>query len=370
MSSLAPGLSDLSQSIFASLGLEGVRNSLGIAPQRRVALLLVDGLGADSVGHFRERHPIFTRMQPFATLTSHLPSTTVTNLTSFGTGEQPGVHGMLGYTVRIPESGVPGELMNPLKWSETVDPLKWQSYQTLFERADAAGFSVSHISDKRYNGTGFTRASLRGANFLGAQNASEMVDQMKIALAEPRSFAYLYTNILDSAGHQFGVRSPEWLNALEQVAALLTSLCAQLPRNSTLYLTADHGMLNAGEKIVLGEGNNLMHGVSLVGGEPRMRHIYLENRDEQFAEQSALVWRDTLGSRADVFTKQEAMNSGIFGDVVNAESARRIGDLVVIAHGSLVLLNPARVALENQIVGQHGGQTSIEREIPLLGFIS
>ncbi|MEJ0014823.1 MAG: hypothetical protein WDN07_04715 [Actinomycetota bacterium] len=53
---------------------------------------------------------------------------------------------------------------------------------------------------------------------------------------------------------------------MSQVAELVTQLALQLPKNTDLYVTADHGMVNVGEKIVLGRDNDLMQNVTLVGG--------------------------------------------------------------------------------------------------------
>ena len=68
---------------------------------------------------------------------------------------------MMGYTVRVPRSS--GRVLNSLKWDERVDPEIWQPVPTLFQRATAAGITVSHVAAKRYEETGFTRAVFRGA---------------------------------------------------------------------------------------------------------------------------------------------------------------------------------------------------------------
>jgi hypothetical protein len=196
-----------------------------------------------------------------------------------------------------------------------------------------------------------------------------MVSAAKSALAEPNSFVYVYTNILDHAGHNFGEGSEQWLIALKTVADLVTRLVNELPRNAQFYLTADHGMVNAGEKIILGESNPLMNNVTLVGGEPRMRHIYLESGSEN---EAVATWREYLGDRALVYTKHDAIAAGLFGgnlsDVSNV-SVDRMGDLLAIAHYDYVLIDPARSVQESSIIGQHGGLTPEERDIPLLGIL-
>ena len=358
-------LAALSNSIFASLNLAGATNNLDIEinPGARECLLLIDGMGADLIAKYGSEFPIFKELNSLTNLDSHFPSTTATNLSSLGTGTLPGVHGMLGYTVRVPRSGEPGRLLNSLKWDERVDPVIWQSVPTLFERAAAQGISVSHIAAKRYEGSGFTQAALRGAQYVGANQIEDIIQNTTEAMKPTSSFSYVYINHLDAAGHDDGVGSEKWLLALSTVSELITGLRDRLPKGTRLWVTADHGMINVGEKLILGEDNNLMENVTLVGGEPRARHIYL--RDGATTETVAM-WREFLGAKADVFSRDEVIAAELFGPEVSLDSRERMGDLIAIAKGEMILIDPTRIKEESKMVGHHGGLEAIELAIPLL----
>ncbi len=360
------GLADLSQSIFASLGLPGTQNRLALSESRRTCLLLIDGMGSRLLESYKSQFPIFASVKSVSELGSHFPSTTVTNLTSLGTGELPGVHGMLGYTVRIPNSGNPGRLLNALKWDERVDPLFWQKIPTLFERGMEHGITVTNIAEKRYEGSAFTQAALRGATYVGANRGEEMVIAAAEALAEPYSFTYLYINALDHAGHNDGIGSEKWILALSQVAEIISALVARLPKNTDLYVTADHGMVNVGEKIILGMDNPLMENITLVGGEPRARHMYVT---EGSSVDSIALWREYLGDRATIYSRAELVTGHSFGAVVSQDSLERMGDFMAIANEEVILIDPSRVAQESSMVGHHGGMTEMETSIPLLKFL-
>ena len=358
-------LAALSNSIFANLQLSGTANELGIAenPGNRECLLLIDGMGAELISKYGSQFPIFKELISLDNLDSHFPSTTATNLSSLGTGTLPGVHGMLGYTVRVPRSGEPGRLLNSLKWDERVDPVIWQSVPTLFERAAAQGITVSHIAAKRYEGSGFTQAALRGAQYLGANQIEDIINNTVEAMKPASSFSYVYINNLDSAGHDDGVGSEKWLLALSTVSELITGLRDRLPKGTRLWVTADHGMINVGEKIILGQDNNLMANVTLLGGEPRARHIYV--REGAVAETVA-SWREFLGDKADVFSRDEVIASELFGPVISIDSSERMGDLIAIAKSEMILIDPTRIKEESKMVGHHGGLEAIEVAIPLL----
>jgi len=361
-------LVDLTPSIFASLGLEDLqeRSQFGISPHGRECLLLIDGLGRDSLAKYADYAPTLSSMTQVEDIETAFPSTTATSLTTLMTGELPGVHGMLGYTVRVPRSG--GRILNSLKWDERVDPFNWQPVPTLFERAAAIGITVSHVAAKRYELTGFTQAAFRGARYFGANILTDMVDMAISSLASSPAFTYVYVNELDVAGHSDGVGSEKWLHALSHVDHVVDSLRNSLPRGTRLWVTSDHGMVNVGEKIIMGKGNRLLEGISTIAGEPRARHIYLDDLHLHGAgpEDIAGLWREYLGERATVLTKSEAVSAGLFGPNVSPDAHDRMGDIIAISTGEMILVDAARENLESMMIGHHGALTDGEKFVPLL----
>lgn len=358
-------LSDLSQSIFATLGVAGATNSLAIAdnPGQRECVLLIDGMGSNAVELCSSRLPIFSQLENHCALQATFPSTTSTSLTSFGTGAAVGIHGMVGYTMRVPHSGNPERLLNALKWDERVDPYIWQSEKTLFERARLQGIKVSHVAAKRYQETGFTRAALRGADYLGANQVDELVSGAVSALSSAKSFAYVYINDVDDASHREGFGSPKFHAAMDKAAELITKLIENLPAGTRVWVTADHGMVNRKDFCVLGKENDLLQNVKLLGGEPRVRYLYL--RDGALQETKS-QWQEYFAEKVLVLTREEAINSNFFGSEVTSRNAERIGDLVVIAQGEFILVEKEREELQLSMVGHHGGITPAEVAIPLL----
>jgi len=79
-------------------------------------------------------------------------------------------------------------------------------------------------------------------------------------------------------------------------------------------------------------------------------------------------WHETLGKKADVLLKSEALESALFGANASPQSIDRMGDVIAIPQDQIVLIEPARKHLEGAMVGHHGGLTEIERAIPLFSF--
>ena len=353
-------------SIFSSLGLTTVHDAIncGESPSGRELVFLVDGLGADLLSKYADVAPSLSRMVMHGTVTTSFPSTTATSLATLTTGEMPGAHGMLGYTVQVPRSG--GRVLNSLKWDERVDPVMWQPVPTLFERASAEGISTTHVAAKRYENTGFTRAVFRGANYKGANVSADLISETVAALQKSPSFVYLYVNDVDSAGHSDGVGSEKWIAALKSVDDLVKALMQKLPKGTRIWLTADHGMINVEEKIVMGQENELLADIAVIAGEPRMRHLYL-SRESASAEKEVISrWESALGSKVTMHTRQSAITAGLFGPNVSLDASERAGDVIAIAQGNLVLLEPERADKEGAMIGHHGGDSVIESSVPLL----
>lgn len=355
-------------SIFSSIGLENTADVIGcgVSPTRRELLFLIDGFGAEVVDKYSSAAPTLAAMSSKGSIATSFPSTTATSLATLTTGVMPGAHGMLGYTVRVPRSG--GRILNTLKWDERVDPEIWQPVPTLFQRATSAGITVTHVAAKRYENTGFTRAVFRGAHYKGANVTSDLIGESVAALQKEPSFVYLYVNDLDAAGHSDGVGSEKWLAALTAIDQMVATLIAQLPKGVRLWITADHGMINVEDKVILGQENNLLENIATIAGEPRARHLYLaEGADSQAALDEAVKrWKETLGQKVSLFTRDQAIKAGLFGSDVSLDAADRMGDFIAIAQGGVVLLDPERADKEGAMVGHHGGNSEIESSVPLL----
>ena len=330
----------------------------------RELLFLIDGFGFDILEKYADQMPTIARMFNYGVIETAFPSTTATSLATLTTGVMPGAHRMLGYTVQVPRSG--GRLLNALKWDERVDPENWQPVQTMFERATLAGINVSHVAAKRYENSGFTRAVFRGANYRGANVVADLVSETKIALQKTPAFVYLYVNDLDSAGHSDGVGSDKWLAALTMIDQLALQLMKEVPKGTRVWITSDHGMINVQEKVVIGQDNHLLEGVSVIAGEPRARHIYLLSDNPIARSDAASLWQEYLQERALVLTREQALDCDLFGAEITADAFDRMGEVIAIARGGVVLLDPQRADKEGAMVGHHGGDSEIESQVGLL----
>jgi hypothetical protein len=368
-------IAEVLTSAAASLGVEGFRNTLGLPPASRVCVVVADGLGRSLLKQ-KSAHTPFLRSVMQAGqgevpvwLDSTFPSTTAAALASFGTGLVPGQHGMVGFDVLDPDQD---KVVNMLgNWDPGVDPLAWQPFPTVLERA-AAWVDVTTVSLPQFGNSPMTRAALRGGRFISATTAHARTAAAAEAMAaNVPSLMYFYVNELDKAGHRYGCQSEQWEYQLEELDATVKRLNASLPAGTVVLLTADHGMLDVPEqqRIDYAADPALIEGVRHTAGEPRMVHLYLEDAADGSSRERLLnAWRARFGERVWAFTREQALAGGLFGPLRPAVGPR-IGDVMIAARDALALYDTRRVRpAAMEVVGQHGSLTKAEREVPLLCF--
>jgi Type I phosphodiesterase / nucleotide pyrophosphatase len=356
-------LDALAMSALASLGVSGEPNPLKLPPADRVCILLIDGLGWELLSAHPAAAPFLSELaMTSAPLTAGFPATTATSLGAIGTGRPPGQHGLLGYQVAIPGTG---SLLNALRWDPKVDPVRWQPGSTIFERAAGAGIMAFRVAPGAFRRSGLSVAAMRGAEFLAADTLGALVSRTVAALADASpALALVYYGDLDSTGHALGCGSDAWQYQLAHVDKLAEQLAAALPRGTVLHVTGDHGMTDVppGDRIDFDALPELRDGISLLGGEPRARHLYCR---PGAADEVLRRWAGVLGGRAWVVSREQAVADGWFGPV-DARFAGRIGDVIVAPCGPSAIVATKAEPRESALNGMHGSLTQADQLVPLL----
>lgn len=365
-----PSLADVLRSSFDSVA--GRFNALGLPTVDRVVVVIVDGLGAVNLraraGHARTLASALTRSSTIQTV---FPTTTVAALASLTTGEQPGVHGMVGYEVLDAEHDRVVKLLTG--WDEKLDPLTWQRSRTLFEEAAANGVPSFTIGSERFRGSGFSQAVLRGAGYLsGVSIADRFTEARRVLDANDTAVVYLYISELDQAAHRDGWQSERWLRALEATDAAAAEFLATLGPREGMLVTADHGVIDVPQHahVLFDSVPGLVDGIRHVAGEPRGLQLYFEPDASTDQRQRVLErWRSAEGDRSWVLTRDEIVAQGWLGADVADEVLPRVGDIVVAARKAVVYYD-SRTASETALamVGQHGSRSPEETTVPLLRF--
>jgi hypothetical protein len=325
--------------------------------------LLIDGLGWDLLLRHQAAAQFLSELaMNSAPLTAGFPATTVTSLGSIGTGRPPGMHGLLGYQVAVPWSGA---LLNGLRWDDAVDPVRWQPGSTIFERATSAGIRSYRIGPGPLRRSGLSTAAMRGAEYLTADTAGAVVSRTAAALADDGpALALAYHGDLDAVGHVLGSASDGWEYQLAHVDKIAEQLAGALPHGTVLHVIADHGMTDvaAEDRIDADAEPALREGLAALGGEPRARHVYCAPGASGHV---LTAWREILGDRAWVVSKEEALADGWFGPVDDV-FLPRIGDVIAAPCAGSAIVATKTEPRESALIGMHGSLTQPDQFVPLL----
>lgn len=368
----AGGLAAVLPAVAASLGARvrgpaDVVAGLALPAARRAVVALVDGLGYELLARRGGHAPFLRTLLPDAyRLAAGFPTTTATSMGTFGTGLPPGAHGLVGYEVLMPEQD---RVFNELSWQGGPDPLDWQPHRTVFEELADAGLDVTMVGPGYFDGSGLTRAALRGATGFAA--ADRPADRAPAALAAlrriRRGLVYLYWGEVDRAGHEHGCESWQWGLAVEEADAGLRALARSLPSDTALYVTADHGMVDVpfSSRVDLGTEPELAEGVRHLAGEARAPQVHVA---PGALDDVRAAWGRRLGGAAVLRTREEVLDLGWFGPGAARDAvAARIGDLVVACHGEIAVVDSRTQSPVNLgLLGLHGSLTHDEVAVPLL----
>jgi hypothetical protein len=369
-----PGsICDVLPATAALLGVPDAVDRLGLEDQAgqvdRVAVMLVDGLGWHLLPELAGEAPLLASVLAggvgrLSQLDCTFPSTTPTSLVSLGTGAQPGEHGILGFTLNIPGTD---RVLIHVRWRDDPPHTQWQPLPTWFERLQRAGVSARALLPASFIGSGLTDAAYRGANFRPTQPTDDYTAVLAAELSASPGLVYGYTANLDTAAHLFGICSPQWHEAAAGIDVMLTRLVETLPVTAALLVTADHGGLNvpADARVDLGIDPRLGDGVRVVAGDPRVRYLHTE---PGAAADVQATWTEVADGWAQVYSREQAVATGMFGPVSPAHLAR-IGDVVVVCTGDAAVLATGHEPPETaRLIGFHGAGSAVEMAIPLIVF--
>ena len=345
--------------------LQGQTNPLGLRAKKKVVVILIDGLGAEQIiqrgGHAPWLSGQMTK--PNISLCG-FPATTSANIAYFATGASPGQHGLVGH--RVWDRNHDEQINLLVGWNERTDPEIWQPQETVAEQAARVGMRCNVIAATEYRDTGYTQATMRGANFVGADTWSEKFDAARsIVHAREQSLTYLYIPELDKYGHQNGWSSSGWAAMLEELDVMLRSFCDQLPADTGVIITADHGMVETtkSRQLVLDDAYEKSGSVQFVGGDTRVNYVYLDAPSEVHKVVADL---ELFSYAFDAVETEAAIRANWFGEVL--QPARdRLPDLMLLAKSDFTLYHSKFFKPRSfDMIAHHGALSTAEIRVPLI----
>jgi predicted AlkP superfamily pyrophosphatase or phosphodiesterase len=321
----------------------------------QVVLLVLDGIGWEQLQARRALAPTLSSMAG-GPITSVAPSTTATALTSIATGLPPGEHGVVGYRVAVDH-----EVLNILRWSTPAGDARQRIVPEKFQPAEAfCSQRPAMVTKAEFAQSGFSAAHLAGARFRGYRVPSTMVVELSMALRAGEPFVYAYYDGIDKVSHEYGL-AEHYDAELAAVDRLVADIMDVLPRGACLVVTADHGQVDVGDRIIEPHAD-VMAQVSFQSGEGRFRWLHARpGRAEALCEAAAAHHADVAWVR----TRDQTIDEGWWGPTVVDAARQRLGDVALVAREP-VSFHEAADSGPFELIGRHGSLTAAEMYVPLL----
>jgi hypothetical protein len=326
-----------------------------LAEAEQIVLLVLDGLGWDQLQEHVALMPALASLTG-GRITTVAPTTTSTALSSIATGLTPGEHGLIGYRMVVG-----GEILNVLRWAVNGDDRRRAYPPADVQRFPAfMGRPVPVVSPLELTGSAFSEAHLRGSVPVGWRASSSIPVAIRRLLVAGERFVYAYYGDIDKIAHERGFG--DYYEAELRVAdRLVADVLDALPDGAALLVTADHGQVDVGDRVIKPSAS-LLSLCAMQSGEGRFRWFHA--RRGAAAELLAAAAAEFAESGW-VLSREQLIADGWFGPTVPPAVAQRLGDVAAIAHAPVSYFDPGDTG-PFELICRHGSVTSAEVYVPLV----
>ncbi len=312
-------------------------------------LMLFDGLGDHQLAHPAAASLRGSRV---GVLDVGWPTTTTVSMATVATGMTPAEHGLLGYQMRIPETG---HVVNTIKWiTQWGEPIEYDMRgllptPNLWERLAAAGIEPVTVQPWNYADSPMSRMLYRGCRFETWRTEDEAADIAAELASVPGRFVFAYLPHIDFAAHVSGQPSAEYMTALTIASRMWERLVRLLPSSAVAVGTADHGHVDVPQNRRI-DIPKAAHDERDFGGDPRAPFVYGEVAS--LAAELGVDWRPLL--EMEEWWGPGERHPGFNGRAPDGVLLPQPGWVVFHRHS------------DERLIGQHGGLTAEELRVPLL----
>jgi hypothetical protein len=206
----------------------------------------------------------------------------------------------------------------------------------------------------------FTEAHLGGSRPVGWRAASAIAVEAGRQLRAGERFVYAYYGGIDKTAHERGFG--EFYDAeLRAADSLVADVLAAMPAGCTLLITADHGQVEVGDRIIQ-PSPDVLRLVAQQSGEGRFRWWHAARGA---AAELIAAAEERYADVAWVVTRDQVLDEHWFGPTLASPMAARLGDVALVAHAPISFYDPADSG-PFELICRHGSLTPAEVLVPLL----
>jgi len=354
-----------------------------------VIFLLIDGMGLNFFQNFQNNDPeqypgiaSWKRILPegtLATLTSVVPSTTSSALTTLWTGRTPAEHGIIGFELWLKEYSLVANMIHHSAASFNGDNgglnrtgfyaqsfLPVSTLGSYLKRHDIRSFA---FQPSAITHSGLSNMLLQGAHLIPYRTQTDLWVSLENHMHAHKSsptLNYVYCSELDTLGHLYGPSNERLKLEFSNMSILIERFINRMRsirKSKILFvMTADHGQIDTPKNPEMNLINHpkLMDALTIKPtGENRFTYLYnhpgMLNLVTDYVSNK---WKGLFN----VIPAEEILKSGLLGPgKIHRTTRERAGDLIVIPNENVYWW---WVDKENLMLGRHGGLSPEEMLVP------
>ncbi len=341
--------------------------------KKNIVLIIIDGLGYDYLTKYGKDSFLYKNLKN--KMTSVFPAATASALTTFSTGVAPQQHALTGWFMYLKEIGAVSVILpftsraGDLKlWKGKIKYKDIYNEKSFFEDLKTTSISIKH---KDYINSEYSRLVDKGAKKLSFSNLNGFFRQINNALHinKNRKYIFAYWAKLDSLCHEKGTDSQEAKKHFNELDKKIKLLAKSLKnKNTTIIISADHGLIDTKEKDKIIELKNHPKFAETLtmplSGEPRVAYCYVR---PQKIEQFKNYVKTEFKKCCEMYKSDDLVKNNYFGLFEpNEKLKERIGDYVLIMKENYIMKDLVLGEKKNIYIGNHGGVSHEEMFVPLI----
>ena len=369
---------NLMSSVLKAYGYESKYEALEILKpdelfeSKNIVLIVVDGLGYEYLTKYG-KGTVFNNYLK-GKITSVFPATTATAITTFVTGVAPQQHAVTGWYVYLKELGLVTTILpftprcGGLSFGQIkINPEIIFNQKSVFEKIKANSYYIIH---KDFLGSDYTVALSGRAKSVPFNSLTDFFRQIKQVLSSTKSKKYIYAYLhkFDSLCHEYGTKSAEVFAYFKKLNKKLIPFLKSINgTNTTVIITADHGLIDTTESriIKLKEHLEFVDTLTLpLCGDTRIGYCYVHPSKAKYFEEYVNKF---FKNCCELYKAEDLIRTKCFGLFEPSENLfDRVGDYVLIMKENYIIRDFVLGEDEYFPKGNHGGVSKEEMFIPLI----
>jgi hypothetical protein len=347
-------------------------SSTELKSSKNVVLLVLDGLGYDYV--LSKESTLNSNLR--GKMDSVFPPTTAAAVTTYVTGLAPRQHALTGWFINLKEIGVVSAVL-PFVTRSIAKSISESKYDiSIDDILGVKGFTEDlpvksyAILEKKISGSDYTKSFTKKSDVVSCVTIKGFFSKIKKVVKKnnKKKYVYAYWSKFDTYSHKYGKDSEKTFKHFKEIDQALEGLVKSIKgTNTTLIITADHGQVvsKKSERIDLKNHPKLQECLSLpVCGEPRAAQCYVyPSKAKEFEK----YVKTKMKKYCELYTREQTLKDNWYGLYKsNAKFFHRIGDYVLITKGKYIIKDNILGRDAKFDIGNHGGITKEEIEVPLI----